>query len=253
MKKLALTVAVAVAMVTSSGLRCEAQSMINSILEGMSKRPRTIETQGTASIDVVPDEVVLSLGVQTFNASLSKASEENSSKTKELIALSKQYGIDGADAQTSSITVTEEHKRNDDAAKIVGYTVKRSVTLDVKDLTKIEGLLADVVKNGANSISGMEFKTTQLRKYRDLARADAAKAALEKATALAQTLGATIGKVQTIREAPVYETRAFQNNRNAISFNNTVGLADADGQSFGSFAAGKISVKATIDVTWELE
>jgi len=249
MKKLALTLATAVTMVASSGARCEAQNMFSSILEGLSKQPRKIETQGTASIDVVPDEVVLSLGVQTFNASLPKASEENGSKTKELLALGKQYGIDGVDIQTSSITVTDMHKHNDAAAKVLGYSVYRTVTLDIKDLTKMEGLLADVVKNGATSINDMEFKTTQLRKYRDQARADAAKAAMEKATALAQALGASIGKVQTIKEAPVYETQLLQNNINSNSFR----PAEAGAQNVGTFAAGKISVKATIDVTWELE
>jgi len=249
MKKLALTVAVAVATVASSGMRCEAQSMIGSLLEGLTKQPRRIHTQGTASIDVVPDEVVLSLGVTTFNNALALASEDNNRKTKELLSLAKQYGVEGMDVQISSMTVLEMHKNNEAAAKIVGYQVSKTVTLDIKNTSKIEDLLADVVKNGANSISGMEFKTTQLRKYRDQARSEAAKAALEKATALAQTLGAGIGKVQTISEIPGYEYSVMQGNSNSRILGQRIAEQSAD----GSFALGKISVKATIDATWELE
>jgi len=250
MKKLALTVAVAVATVASSGMRCEAQSMINSILEGLTKHPRSIHTQGIAAVDVVPDEVVITFGVKTFNASLPKSSDENNAMTKELLALAKHYGIEGSAIQTSSIKVDDMHKNNDDSSKVIGYQVNRTVTMDVKDISKVEGLLADAIKNGANSISDMEFKTTQLRKYRDQARADAAKAALEKANALAQTLGVSVGKVQTISDVaePDYLHTYAQNNLNLNVFPpSPIGIEGS------VFAAGKITVKSMVDVTWELE
>ena len=141
MKKLALTVAVAVAMVASSGMRCEAQSMINSILEGLSKQPRSIQTEGTASVYVVPDEVVLKLGVLTSNSSVETASSENRERTKELLGVAKKYGIDAGDVQTPDIRVTPQHKFDSFSGRVTGYQVQRYVVFNIKDISKVEAIL----------------------------------------------------------------------------------------------------------------
>ncbi|MBS1990449.1 MAG: SIMPL domain-containing protein [Cyanobacteria bacterium SZAS LIN-3] len=256
MKKFALIMAISLTL--GSAARCEAQSLMSGLLDGLMKRPRTIETSGSATVDVVPDEAILKFGVQTYNTTLATASSENNDRTKDLLSLGKKYGVDGADIQTSSITVQPVYKRERESAKVSGYQVNREITFDVKDLTKMETILSEAVKNGANVIAGMEFKTTELRKYKDQARTEAAKAAHEKAVALAQTLGAEVGKVQTIRENVRPELGYWGGNLQSNSrFLGQAMQSDEnsahDTSAAGAFAAGRIKVQAAVTVTWELE
>src|SRR5260370_27188660 len=53
---------------------------------------------------------------------------------------------------------------------------------------------------GANHIGGVEYQSSELRKYTDEAGDAAAKAAREKADALAKALGNQIGKTYSIEE-----------------------------------------------------
>jgi len=57
-----------------------------------------------------------------------------------------------------------------------------------------------VMSAGANRVDGIEYQSSELRKYRDQARDEATKAAKEKAVALAQALGNQIGKTYSIEE-----------------------------------------------------
>ena len=55
-----------------------------------------------------------------------------------------------------------------------------------------------VMSAGANRIDGIEYQSSELRKYKDQARDEATKAAKEKAVALAQALGNQVGKTYSI-------------------------------------------------------
>jgi uncharacterized protein YggE len=55
----------------------------------------------------------------------------------------------------------------------------------------------------------VEFRTTELKKHRMLARKEAAKAAREKADVLATELGAKVGAVRTITDYSLMAMVAF--------------------------------------------
>ena len=50
----------------------------------------------------------------------------------------------------------------------------------LKDISKYEDVLSGVLESGANYVEGIEFRTTELRKYRDQARVMAIKAAKDR-------------------------------------------------------------------------
>jgi uncharacterized protein len=180
------------------------------------------------------------------------ATSENDTRTKEIVALVKTYGVEPINVQTSAMTIEPVRKGPSDAERLIGYKVDRQITLDVKDINKVEGLLSDLVKNGANSIQGVEFKTTQIRKYKDQARVEAAKAAREKADLLAGALGAKLGKVRIIKEDPYAEV--FQRYGLQGATNGTIAPQGiSSNESSGTFAAGKISVQSNLDVVFDLE
>ncbi len=58
----------------------------------------------------------------------------------------------------------------------------------------------NVVFRGANRLYGVQFATSELRKYRDVARVMATRAAKEKAESLTREIGRKIGKAYSIEE-----------------------------------------------------
>jgi uncharacterized protein YggE len=90
---------------------------------------------------------------------------------------------------------------------IEGYRCRRSYCATLKDLKLIDKLVDAVLKNGANQFSGIEFRTSELRKHRDQARRMAIKAAKEKA-ALAQQQKAEAEAAKARREAAKATPRA---------------------------------------------
>jgi uncharacterized protein YggE len=162
--------------------------------------PRTISVSGEAEVRVVPDEVVLTLGVETVDQDLDVAKAENDARIAQVIALAQARGVAARHIQTDHVSIEPRYRDGYEKQGFIGYVVRRSMAITLRDLEQFEPLLADLLQGGVNYVHGIQFRTTELRKYRDQARDLAATAAREKAAALAGSLGAKIGAPLTVRE-----------------------------------------------------
>lgn len=219
---------------------------------------RTISVSGSADVRVVPDEVVLSVGVETWDNVLAAAKTDNDDRTKKVIALATQYQIDPKNVQTDFINISPRYEGDYPYRKIVGYYVQRAIVFTLKDISKFEGLLSAVIESGGNAVYGIQFRTSELRKHRDSARALATQAAREKAEALAKELGMKVGKAIHISETQSYWGSFYGYYRSyggPSPAQNVVQNAGGEGpqSSDGTFAPGQIVVSGTVSVTFELE
>ena len=130
--------------------------------------PGIITVTGEAEVRVVPDEVVLTFGVETSNKNLDSARHENDRSVQALIKVAKGYGIPAEHIQTDYINIEPRYDgRSDVAANFVGYFVHKTVVITLRDIAKFEGLYADALDAGANYVHGVQFRTTALRANRD--------------------------------------------------------------------------------------
>src|SRR6185436_20582508 len=90
------------------------------------------------------------------------------------------------------------YERDIDRMKPAAYWARNSIEVKLTDLKKLDGVIAGVMTNGVNTIHGIEFRTSELRKHRDAARALAIKAAIEKADAAAKSLNVSRGKIYNL-------------------------------------------------------
>ena len=90
-------------------------------------------------------------------------------------------------------------RNTDEYKKIIGYLVRKTTVITLRDLSKFEVILTDILNAGANRVHGIKFRTTELRKYKDEARSLSIKTAREKAIALAKELGLNIGEPYNIQ------------------------------------------------------
>ncbi len=226
--------------------------------EGMTAdQPRLITVTGDAEVRVVPDEVLVTLGVETWNADLQVARSENDQRVTKVLALVRGLGIKPEHIQTEHISVEPRYHDDYEKRGFLGFYVRKTVVVTLKDVTQFENLLTGALEAGATHVHGVQFRTTELRKYRDQARALAAKAAREKAEALAKELGQTVGEPQTIQEDQntwwSWYGSWWGAQWGGVGMQNVVQNVDGGTMpSEGTFAPGQIAVNARVTVSFGL-
>jgi hypothetical protein len=220
-----------------------------------SPEPRFITTSGDADIKVKPDEVVITFGVETRDKDLQIAKKQNDERVKKVLALAKEFEIDPKYVQTDYINIGPDYDINHN---LIGYVARKNIVFTLKDIGKFEDLLTRSLEVGANYVHGVQFRTTELRKHRDQARALAIKAAKEKAVALAKELGQKIGKPKTINEgyggwySPYNSGWWGSYGYGGMAQNVVQNVGSGSSETEGTIALGMITVNAKITVTFEL-
>ena len=160
----------------------------------------TISVSGDAEVRVAPNEVVLNMGVETADRSLRTAKSANDAAIQRALGVASQHGVPSKNVQTDFISIEPRYRRDEITGQLLGYVVRKSLTVRFNDIAKFEELFTDLLDAGVNVVHGIEFRTTDLRKYRDQARALAIKAAQEKAEVMAQNAGRHAGPTLSINE-----------------------------------------------------
>ena len=210
--------------------------------------PPHVTVAGEAEMNVAPDEVRFDVTLAAFSKELKTAKAEVDGRLKGLIGLARKHGVAESDTQTDYVKVEPRFKGGNDTKTFLGYWVRKDLVFTLRDVTRAEGLLSEVLDYGVWRINSISFSTSQMRKYRDQARAMAMKAAQEKAAALAGAVGQKIGKAITIEEEVPTRNLGANVTSNAFSLEGG-GSAESD----GTLALGLIKVSARVTVKFELE
>ncbi len=219
--------------------------------------PPLITVTGQAEVRVPPDEVVFTLDIDSVDKDMLVAKKKTDDSVKEVLAIARRSNVKAEDVQTSHISVQPKYNTDDLAYEqrrtikrvFVGYEVSKTVAITLRDISKFDLLLWDVLKAGVTKVSNVEFRDSQIRKHKDQARVMAMKAAQEKANLLAREIGQSIGPAYSISEEAANPYRASNVNQNstaAISGNLSAG------ESESAIAPGSISVTAQVTVRFRL-
>jgi uncharacterized protein YggE len=218
---------------------------------------RSVQVTGSAVVNVVPDRALIQLGVQS-NASTTAAVEQmNSMATQAVIKAVRGMGVEGQDIATD-VYVIEPVYENYDSLFIKGYRINNVVAITLRDVSKTSVVIGAALRAGANQVLGVDFYTSELRKYRDQARAMAMTAAQEKAQALAATAGTSAGCVLSINENSWSYFSGWgygHNNQNQLTQNAVQNAAPSAGNSSAAdepISLGKIAVKAEVSASFSL-
>ncbi len=218
--------------------------------------PGLINVNGEAEIRIMPDEVILRLGIETSDKNLSKAKQLNDQIVTKVQAVAKRYSIPSEHVQTDYLNIEPRYNDGYAQREFVGYFVHKTVVITLRDLTKFEDLLSALLESGANYVHGIEFRTTDLRKYRDEARELALQAAREKATAMAAALDQKVSEPRSIQEEANSWWSGYGSGwwgRWGGMTQNIVQEVGGDYASFdSSLAPGQISVTARVAVSFAM-
>lgn len=220
--------------------------------------PRLITVSGEADVKVIPDEVVLTLGVETSDKQLRAAKSLNDERVAKVMAAAEKLGVTTKEIQTDHISIEPRYRDTYEQRDFVGYFVRQTIVITLKDISRFEDLLTDVLDAGANYVHGIQFRTTELRKHKDAARTLAIRAAREKAVAMAAELDQKVGEPYAINEEQSGWWSGYGagwGSAGALGMTQNV-VQNAGGESVvteGTLAPGQISVTARVTVSFALE
>lgn len=213
--------------------------------------PRIV-VSGEGTAEIAPDMAVVALTVVREAETAREALDANSTAMADVLAAMKAEGIEDRDLQTSNFSIEPKvvyPKNSSDGdrepPRIVGYTVRNSLTVRIRDLDKLGSILDKSVSLGVNQGGNIAFTNDDPSEAIEEARVKAMQEAIAKAKTLTGTAGVGLGKVLEISEnsyrpQPVPLARA------------KVAMAAAESAPV-PVAAGENSYSVTVNVTFALE
>ena len=149
----------------------------------------------------VPDVATISAGVVTQAADGNTAMRQNAEQMAKVMAAIKAAGIAEKDIQTSGISLNPQYRYvENEAPSITGYQATNTVSLKVRDITKLGKVLDSLAAQGANQINGPSFQIDQPEPVYDEARLAALKKAKDRAETYAKALDLKVRRIISISE-----------------------------------------------------
>jgi uncharacterized protein YggE len=222
-----------------------------------------ISVTGEAMVNVAPDRIIVTFGIDTRDSSLLVAKRENDVIARAALAAVKRLGVPDKDIQTDQVSITQRYRTGPQGDRdLDGYTVRNMFAVTLDDPKKVDALITRTLDAGANYLIGVDFQTTALKQHREQARELAIKAAREKAEKLAGPLGATVGAPMYINEDQRYGSYSYysswssggwgSNARNDFVGQSQNAVQASGGETTDEIALGKVGVRAAVSVTFEL-
>lgn len=253
------TVAVAVVVLALAGWRYA--SFYGASIEPSSFRSFAVSAEGKTV--TVPDVAQLTFSVVTEGTTdVGTLQVKNTEKMNGVIEFVKSKGVDKKDIKTQTYQIEPRYQYFNcnpsilefgsvtpcPPAEIVGYTIRQSVLVKVRDFGTIGAILSGAVKAGANSVSGPSFTIDDPDAAKQEARKEAVEKAKEKAAQIAKVGGFSVGRLLSIEEGfsgpiyPMYE-RAMG-----------IGGAGLDAKTpVPSIEPGSEEVTVTVTLRYEIE
>jgi len=220
-------------------------------------RPK-ITVNGEATVNVQPDKIVIALGIETWDMEIMAAKQKNNEILKKTLAVIHESGIPDKEVQTDHLSIEPRYRDNYRREDFLGYFVRNTLLVTLTETEKVEGLITKALQSGMNYIHGIDFQTTEFKKYREQARELALRAAREKAEKMAGVLGLSVGSPMQISEtysgSPWSYYSGWGYGRSSGMAQNTIqNVQGGPGEISETIALGKISIRAGVSVVFELK
>ncbi|MEF2073328.1 SIMPL domain-containing protein [Consotaella aegiceratis] len=214
--------------------------------------PGRISVGATGEATAQPDMAMTSFTVLREGETARAALDAANDAMAEVIAGMKDLGIEARDLQTSGFSIDPQYRQEAPSSEgtrnppqIVGYEVRNSLSVRVRDLGQLGTVLDKAVTLGVNQGGNISFLVADSDATEQAARRDAVTKARAAAQTLAEAAGVTLGRVMTINEGggpvmPMPMERA------------TFAMA-ADAKASVPIETGENTVRVSVNVVFEIE
>jgi len=211
------------------------------------KETRTVETSGTATIEVQPDEAQVYVSIETKDDLADVAKDENAIKVDAVRAALEELDVI---VETQNFNVYEQYDWSNGKRTSTGFVATHTLFVSTTNFDDLGGVIDASVNNGATRVNSIQFTISDERKSEF--QADAIKAAAaearNKAGALAAGIGGELGDVISVSNAE-YNYNPYRYFDAAES----VGFAAVEKAVDTEILPQALEVRATVNAVFELE
>jgi uncharacterized protein YggE len=166
-------------------------------------QPR-IHVAGEGEASVAPDMAIVSLSVMREAETAREALDQNNTAIAEVIAALKEAGIEARDLQTAGLQINPRYvfpqDNSGEPPRIQGYQVSNTLTVRIRDISKVGEIIDKSVSLGVNQGGSISFTNSDSSATVTEARKRAVKDAVSRATTLAEAAGVKLGSIVEISE-----------------------------------------------------
>lgn len=212
------------------------------------ERPALLTVTGHGEAAAMPDMATVSLGVEQRARTAGAALSATSEATARLIEGLRAAGVEARDMQTSGLALHpvygEYRSGSSGPPRIEGFSASNRLTVRVRALDGLGGVLDRLVEAGANRIDGIAFGLSEPAPVLAAARADAVARAKAAAETYAAAAGVALGPILSIAEPGA---------RPGPPHDGAVATMRMESAAPVHIEAGETVLGASIAITWEID
>lgn len=206
---------------------------------------RTIRVSGEASMTVEADMAVLTLGVVQQGKTPLLVQQAVTASADKIISSLTALGIEKKKISTSNFSIYPVYDdRQGKQNEIIAYRATNSITVSLDDTSLVARSVEAAINAGANEIQGLQYKKRDEESLRLEVLKNAVRNAMDKAGAIAETLGQELGKAVTVEE----QAYSMRTPDTRVFLAKAMAAAPAE-----AFAPGSIEVSASVTAVFEME
>lgn len=207
---------------------------------------------GSGTVYAKADIANIQVGLKTSTSkTAAEATKESTEKMNKINGELKKLNIEEKDIKTSNYSLNPVYNwTNNRGQELIGYEVTQTLTLKIRDLSKIGEVIAKTTEQGANQIGSISFTIDDEYELKNQAREMAITKAKEKAELIAKQSGLKLGEVKGVYEnaSPVMSPIAYSNAKVMLeSADQAAGLSAPEIQS------GQNEVKVEVTLSYEVK
>ena len=202
-----------------------------------------ISVSGEGKIKAVPDQVFISIAVETKGTNATDVKNQNDITIEKVLQFIIKFKVPKSDFHTQTISLNPQY---DYEKKKRNYNAIQTIEILLKNISQYDALMEGLLNAGINRINSVEFKTSKLTEYQSEARQLAMKEAKLKAEDYVSVLGQKVGKAIAI-------TDNTQNYYSQPMYAMKTMAMDQEVAPRETLAIGEINISAIVNVSFLLE
>ncbi|MCE9679321.1 SIMPL domain-containing protein [Shewanella sp. AS1] len=206
---------------------------------------RHLETIGSSQLLVQADMAELKFSVVTKAKTSAQAKAESDKALANLIEKLQQMGVNRQAIDSANLNLSADYLYDPTTRQNnqIGYQASRQLTLQLRQLDRLNDILDLALEQGINRIGQINFKSSRYEELQEKARQLAIQDARQKAQSLATGFGETLGQVWEIRYLPQSPTTPVHYRMEAAA------KADIG----ASYQEAQITIRDSVEVIYRLE
>ena len=163
-----------------------------------------ITVSGEGRVFAKPDLAIVNFSVISEAKTVSEAMENNTQKMNRIISFMRENKIEDRDLKTIAFRISPRYEWPENGIRrtrvLVGYEVRQSLEIRIRDMEKIGTLIEGGTLLGANQVGSLQFIIDNKEELKNQAREQAIEKAKEKAETLAVQLNIQLKRIVDFKE-----------------------------------------------------